>query len=312
MQVVMVFNPRSGRGNAPIVANLLRDRLLGAGHDVHMVSVGGEAPIDLRRILLDSGGSASGLVVVGGDGTVLSAADAAIETGASIYHVPMGTENLFARSFAMTCDAGRLIDALAAHAARLARSEPAVDAGDCNGKRFLIMASVGFDANVVHRLAEARRGRITHLTYVRHIVGESLRPTTMPLTIRVDGREVVSASPGLAIVANSRHYAMRADPARHADMRDGLLDLCFMPTRHPVTALLWLTRAKLGRHLHARGVVHVRGATIEIEAVGGPMPVQLDGEAAKALLGESDFPAPMRTPVTLTVRPGALRVMLPA
>lgn len=267
---------------------------------------------DLAQLLLDAGGPSAVLVVVGGDGTVHSTAQAASAAGTPIYHYPMGTENLFARNFGMARDTRLLIESIESHERRMEQGEPAwrVDMGLCNERPFLIMVSAGFDANVVHRLAKARRGRISHWSYVRHIAAECAVPRASPMTVRMDGQEVVSKKLGLAVVANSRQYALRANPAHNADMTDGLLDLCFLPTRHPLTGMIWLQRARWGLHKSSKDVVHARGTRIELETAHRSIPFQLDGEAPGPLPNGAAQAAPT-TPCTITVRPGALPVLLP-
>ncbi len=311
MQVVVLFNPRSGRGKAVGAAHELVRGLTQAGHTVALLETKpASESTEVAQALRDAGGAAAALIVVGGDGTVLSASAFAVESGAPLYHYPMGTENLFGRAFGMTGTIDDVLKALCNHEERLASGQqaPVVDIGVCNGRAFLVMASVGFDANVVHRVARRRGTSISHMSYVPHILRECLAPHSRPVTIRVDGREVVAGRCGMVIVANSKHYAMRSNPARNADMTDGLLDVCFMPTRHPLTAMLWLQRAKWGMHMDSKQAVHVRGECIEVTTTGSALPFQLDGEAPPPLDEAAGHNAPT-TPMTLTVRPGALPVL---
>ncbi len=65
------------------------------------------------------------------------------------------------------------------------------------------------------------------------------------LTIEADGKVVASDVRGLAILANSRQYAIRLDPARRARMDDGLVDLVILPCSGRMSLLGWLIRAAL-------------------------------------------------------------------
>ncbi|MCA9293916.1 MAG: NAD(+)/NADH kinase [Caldilineaceae bacterium] len=313
MRIVVLFNSLSGRGRAAQAALGIEHALAGAGYEPERVEAGSTLRgADLAQLLRDAGGADAALVVVGGDGTVQSTAQAARAAGTPIYHYPMGTENLFARNFGMRRDVGHLLEAVTRHQTRRAAGEAAwsVDVGVCNERDFLIMASVGFDANVVHRLARARKGRISHMSYVRHIAAECIAPSAAAMTVRMDGKEVVSGRKGLAVVANSKHYAMRANPAFDAELTDGLLDLCFMPTRHPLTGMLWLQRAKWGLHKRSHGVVHARGARVEIETIDRAAPFQLDGEAPGPLTNGAAHAA-ATTPMTMSVQAGVLPVLVP-
>ena len=324
MKLVVVFNPSSGRGRGPAYARTLDHALgdRGDGHEIELVEVGAAA---VRRDLVavlegraEQGQEprkrtpADGLIVIGGDGTVHSCAAAAARTGTPLYHFPTGTENLFAREFGMD----RRLETVRAAIENLKRHElagrpmPRVDLARCNGRTFLLMASVGIDANIVHRLCRNRVGRITHLSYAPHILAELVRPWSRPLTITVDGVRIVDRQRGMVVVANSRQYAMRMDPARRADMADGKLDVVFFPASHWTLLALWLLRARMGRHLISKKLVYRTGQTIRIESHGGEMVYQLDAEAPAASAKEAaDQPA--TTPLMLSVEPEVVPIMVP-
>ncbi|XHC26255.1 MAG: diacylglycerol/lipid kinase family protein [Phycisphaerales bacterium] len=233
MKLVIVFNPISGRGEGPRLAQVLQRELgtRGDGHEVVLFEVG---PAAVRRDLVpvlegqpEPGANskrthpADGLIVIGGDGTVHSCAKPAAVTSTPLYHFPTGTENLFAREFGMDRDLRTVraaIDNLMQH--ELAgRPMPRIDLAECNGRSFLLMASVGVDANIVNRLCRKRTGRISHFSYAPHILAELIRPWSRPMTITVDGQTVVERRKGMAVVANSRQYAMRVDPAQRGHDR---------------------------------------------------------------------------------------------
>jgi diacylglycerol kinase family enzyme len=273
--VVVVSNPIAGRGAAGRVAAEACAALERAGMAAVRVEsgLGGRAAMEnaIRAVP-----GARAIVVCGGDGTVQAVAGVAHETGVPVYQVPMGTENLFAREFGMTRRLDRMVEAV--RELRVVR----VDLARCNGAWFLLMCSVGPDAAVVRRLAKARRGAITHWSYARHVAAEIVRPTVQRITVRVDGREVVGGRAGMAVVANSRQYALRLDPAYRASMRDGELDVVFLPARGRVGLVKWLMLSRMrAQSWGGRGLVRERGRCVEIENCGGGLAFQMDGEAGR-------------------------------
>ncbi len=325
--VLLIVNPRSGRGRAGRMAGELVEALRGAGLAVQRVDLG--TPEAARLVAagadveesgagvaaLGEGGSVAA-VVVGGDGTVHSCAGLLARAGIAVYHVPTGTENLFARQFGMRAAAGAVVEAL-----RRGRTM-AVDVGECaaadsvrsesedgGGARdaappraFLVVGSVGFDAGVIHRLAAARRGAISHWSYVGPIARELMQHRAPVFSIDVDGRRVVEGVRGVAIVANCRQYAMRIDPAARAEMNDGVLDLVFFPARWLMSVSAWAVLARLRLHHRRSALVTARGREIHVKATGGRAVLQLDGEAvgrADATEGAWRF----------TIRPSALQVL---
>lgn len=251
------------------------------------------------------------VVAAGGDGTVHHAAagilGAARERGVDpppLYHLGWGNENLFAREFGMARRAGALAAALSER--RIGR----VDVGwiqGCGGvdrpaapRLFLIMAGFGPDASVIHRLDAVRTRATGHLAYAGPFLAELRRPSFPAARVSVDGRTVVAGEPGMLVVANSRQFALRLDPARSANITDGVLDIVFMPCTTVAGALAWALRCRLGRQTRHPSLVTATGRRVVVESPDGRLPCQIDGEAMRA-------PGPF----TITIEPGVLPVLLP-
>ncbi|MEY4119305.1 MAG: hypothetical protein RLZZ116_2633 [Planctomycetota bacterium] len=277
MQVVIAYNPVSGRGRAEAVAAMLSAALDRAGiASSRVASRRDDACAWLRPTLV----GADALVVVGGDGAVRAAAPEAAREGVPIWQVPLGTENLFARHFRMDADPARLARALRARRVReIDLGVVELDAGAEMPDRahFAIMASVGFDADVVHALARTRMGSIAHASYVPVMLEclGSWRPAE--LAWEIDGeREWLGH--GIVVVGNLPEYGVRLNPTPDARCDDGLLDAVFLPAESPLEAIAWmpLLRARLhGRHPAVR---FRRGARVRIEADSAAR-VQVDGDA---------------------------------
>jgi diacylglycerol kinase (ATP) len=241
------------------------------------------------------------IVVAGGDGTIHHTLPVAMRTGVPVYQLPMGTENLFARQFSMEAKAELLARSL------VAPQVVAVDTASCNARPFVLMCSVGFDANIVERVATNRNGPITRLNYIGHGLKEIVAPRIPTLSILVDGQPIVGTQPGMVVVANSRQYAARLDPAPEANMTDGVLDVVFFPGSSRIELGLWGVRTMLRTHTSAPDLVTARGQKIVIHAES-PTPFQLDGEHAGHLHPQTTD----HRELTITVNPGMLKVLLPS
>lgn len=299
MNIALLFNPASGRGRRGAAVDALSDRLRQDGHRVLPMRVGGPELEDVaaRQTLARS----DVLLIAGGDGTVNRALPMAIASGVAVYHVPMGTENLFAREFGMKGDAGSIRRALEKN------EVCAIDTAECNGRPFVIMCSAGPDADVIYRLMARRTGGISHLSYVMPIIREAITGRVEPMSLGVDDRVLFEGKRGMLVVANSRMYGFGANPAHMADVRDGSLEVVFFPAPFPLAAGFWLLACILGvvRYLPERlvGRVAVRGMHIVAVASGKTgLRVQMDGEVFGE--GRSDE-------LEIRVRPGSLRVLMP-
>ena len=289
MRVAILANPASGRGRALRLARDLRDAVRFSGREVEECSA--RDPSSASVIA-----HADIAVIVGGDGTVHHQLGALAKSSAALWHAPTGTENLFAREFGMTTSADDLLAALEApHAAP-------IDFATINGRPFAIMAGIGPDASIVARVAAARRGPISKLSYAWPSTIEAMRPSLPSMTIDVDGQRVVESRRGFIVVANSRHYGGRLNPARDARIDDGLLDVVFFPCESRVRALSWTLGCRLGRQSKSRYLISHRAQSVrlEIDAAHRAM-LQLDGEFAGNASGG----------LNIRLQPAALRVLLP-
>lgn len=291
MSIAILFNPVSGSGRAMRVAQSLARGLAGRGIAAALVPTERGRPRDWLRGRLEG---IDAVVVAGGDGAVRAVAPEAARADVPLWHAPCGTENLFARSFGMGREAGALASALLAGRTRR------IDLGDCAGARFAIMASVGFDAEVVHAVSARRRGAFSRLRYAAPILGLVGRWEAPDLSWSIEG-ETERLGRGMAVVANLPLYGGFLHPARRAVADDGLLDAVFIPARRaadlvPAAIALWA-----GRGLDLPGFRYRTARAVELRA-DRPVRSQLDGDPSGLAPSEA---------LAIAVRPGALRLLVP-
>ena len=162
--------------------------------------------------------------------------------------MPAGTENLVARHFGLRRDPRGLARTIAA-----GRSVP-VDVARADGRRFLLMAGFGFDADVVTRHHRGRiggSGRIrptSRMAYVEHIVRSSFSyrfPTISVQIVDPGAEEVVRGT--TVFFFNLPRYALGLPFAPVAREDDGWLDLVVFRHPGPLRALYYLWKVVL-RH----------------------------------------------------------------
>lgn len=261
MSVLVAYNPISGAGRARGLAESVASTARNRGLDIELLPTSpGGAETWLRGPLAGR----DALVVVGGDGAVRNAAPEAARADVPLVHCPAGNENLFAREFGLRADPALIADTLRSGTRRR------IDLGWCRAEGrtpevLVLMASFGFDAEVVHDLASIRTGPVNNLSYLRPTL-RRLRAFDPPtITARVDGVEVSAGVRGMALVANARQYAARLDPASRAVMDDGLLDLVILPAETVPELLGWLVRTRFGSHLRHPRLVYEVGRRIELD-----------------------------------------------
>ena len=150
--ISVIINERSGISARPDVGAEIQGLFARAGAHVRLERV--REPGDIAARARQAASRGDLLVAAGGDGTINGIAGVAVQTGATLGVLPMGTRNHFAR------DLGLALDLPLAAAAILGGAIRLVDVGEVNGRIFLNNSSVGLYPRMVwEREAEQRRGR---------------------------------------------------------------------------------------------------------------------------------------------------------
>lgn len=296
MRVALLYNPRAGRSRGERLAREFVGLIRAAGHEARDADVRSNAPVTEELVSW-----CEVVVVAGGDGTLHRLLPLVVGSGRAVYHAALGTENLFAREFGHVADPAAVVAAIAAGRSR------AVDVGEIvvAGERrlFAIMASVGPDAGVVHRMDASRRGAITRGSYLAPILAELRAPSLPRMAVRVDGREVVRDRRGMVVVANLCRYALGLNPAPAARDDDAMLDVVFLPASSAWRVMANLAACRLGV-AERLGAVRARGEKVECFVDAGS-PVQIDGEAVRL----DSHTKTDRLDISAAIAPGKLRVL---
>ena len=231
------------------------------------------------------------VVAAGGDGTVsLLANRLPANTPLAIF--PLGTENLLAKYLKVTSDP--VLVARMIHAGATAQ----FDAGRANGKLFLVMASCGFDAEVVQRLHSTRTGHIQHWSYAKPIAAAIGHYRYPQISMWID-EQTKPVRGKWAFIFNVPRYAMNLPIVPDADSQDGFLNLCTFRGGNLFRGLFYLGAVLLNQHRRWRASHLCRFKRIRLES-DEPVPYQLDGDPGGVL------------PLEIVVQPGYLRLIVPS
>jgi YegS/Rv2252/BmrU family lipid kinase len=230
-------------------------------------------------------------VVMSGDGLIGQVGGALANTGSPMGIVPGGRGNDLARVLRIPDDPAGAVEVLARG------EEREIDVGVVNDRRFLCIASCGFDS-VANRIAnEARlvRGNLVYAyAALRALVG--WRPATF--TVTLDGKEPIEYAGYSVAVGNSRAFGGGIFCFPQAELDDGLLDVMTVSQVGKWQYLRGLPKAFKGTHVDNEEVTMLRAATVEISA-DRDFEVYADGEHL------TDLPA------SVSLLPRALKVIAP-
>lgn len=291
----IIANPRSGTLRMPLALNQL--------HQVAAALTDAGLPVEV--CLTESPGHASLLareavrtgmeivVAAGGDGTINEIIQELAGHSTALGILPLGTVNVWARETHIPLslpDAARVL---------LYGVRRRVDLGRAGNRYFLMMAGVGFDAEVAQRVERSvlKRIGLKMLDYLTTV--GVLGVTHKPVLVRIkhDGKRRESSSLML-VVGNTRLYGGALTFTRHAVADDGLLDIAIVGGGGLIYRLGILRNAFLRRPRRGPRVRYERARTIRVEA-DAPLPVQVDGELIGTL------------PMSFNVAPLALTVIVP-
>jgi len=288
-RVHLVINPHSGYGGQRLMLGDLHAELRRAGLEVVEYTTRG--PQDATRYAATIAGPGQAVIVWGGDGTVNEVANGLAGANVPIVACPAGTENLLAKELRMPGDPFNIV--------RVLRSGLVsdCDVGVINGQNFLLIIGIGFDGEVVRRLAAVRTGHISHLTYFWPLWRTFWEHDFPRMRISADGEKVFDDY-GLAFVGNISRYAVGLRICRDARYDDGFLDLVVFPCREQA-GLMWHAAWTLLRMHPLRGnAVYRRCRSIRIET-DPPTPCQVDGDAGP------------NTPLDISLAPWRVKLIVP-
>ena len=157
--VVVLRNPLSGTARKRSEVRKLLQELTRNGFQVRLFSSRERLERFVRRL---EPSRLRCVVAAGGDGTVNDLLNRL--PGVPLALLPLGTENLLARYVGVS-SSGRQAAQVIVHGV-----VQQFDVGQVNGRRFLLMASVGLDAQVVHQVHRHRTGPVSKWSYVRPIL----------------------------------------------------------------------------------------------------------------------------------------------
>ena len=288
--VVISMNPGSGATDRRSVVETLMASLSKQNFEVLLLT---KIESVIGVVNQHFGGRLRCVVAAGGDGTISLLANLLPEN-TPLAVLPLGTENLLAKYLGISSDPVVLANMIVAGNCRQ------LDVGRANGKLFLVMASCGFDADVVHRLHRERKGHIRHWSYAKPVVS-SIRKYKYPkvrISLETENGDQVNSSSCWAFVFNVPRYAMNLPIAADANPEDGALDLCTFRGGSLFRGLFYLTAVLLRRHKNWTNSKSFHFTKLTMES-DGEVPYQLDGDPGGTL------------PLTIEVVKGGVTLIVP-
>lgn len=229
------------------------------------------------------------IVVAGGDGTINEAVNGLVGTDMPMAVIPLGTANVLAAEIGLSSNSTNVARTIISGTAKPAHL------GLVNGRHFILMAGIGFDAHVVKNVRPQMKRRFGKGAYVLETLRALSTFTFQTYHLNLDGQDWQAAS---AIIANGHYYGGRFVCAPDASLDQTDLHCCLFakPGR-------WNTMRYAGGLLTG-----TLGSFPDVHVVPARK-IIIDGPPADPVQGDGDILAVL--PATIQAAPQTINIIRP-
>ena len=287
-RLLIVHNPNAGpTARQRYRATLASLKALGASAEIVDTTRHGEGTTAAADAA-DSG-RFDAIVAAGGDGTVHDVAEGLVGRSMPLGIIPMGTGNVFAQESCMPRSPDELAKMLVHGQSR------DIPVGQANGRPFLFVIGVGFDAEAVRFFESEGTRQFGQAGFVWPVLRALISHQDRSLHIKTDRGE---SEAHWVIVTRVKHYAGNLMLAPDADLHQEHFYVLRIKGSGPLNRVRQLAALALGVINHDPAVRVEPATRVTIDG-DRAVPVQIDGE----LLGE--------LPLEIGLHPQRLKVIFP-
>lgn len=290
-KIVFIVNPKAGiTPKSKVVIELLTGNIMPSSRfspEVVFTERAGHAT-ELAKAAINNG--ADIIVALGGDGTINEVACALVDTDIPLGILPAGSGNGLARCLGISMSYALALRTIIRGNTKL------MDVATVNDNLYTSIAGIGFDAFVAQKFAGSyMRGM---LSYMQIVLNEFKNYKAIKYNLTIDGKDVEKQAL-MIVFANSDQFGFNTRIAPHAKVDDGLLDVCIirkMQAKQLLNVGYHTMRGTLG---NTNYVEYYKAKEISIN------------NAEPALMNVDGEPKIMNSPVRISIKPLALRVIVP-
>ena len=288
--MLVIYNPAAGQWRKRRLQTTLA-ALKGLGCSVHLFATQKAGDAQTRAATLTAE-DCDVVVAAGGDGTINEVANGLANAPGQVPPlaiIPLGTANVLAQEIGLRGNPRAVARAIAGGA------RMTVHLGEANGRYFVMMAGVGFDAHVVANVDLTLKRRTGKIAYVVETLVQGLRYGFPRCNVTIDGQTHDAYS---VVVCNGRHYGGPFVAAPKASLAEPAFEVCLLEKGGYRHVLRYGAALVMGRLSALPDVKILTGRTLKIEGEAG-LPVQGDGDIIATL------------PVDITVAERTLELVVP-
>lgn len=291
-KILIILNPAAKSEKAARLADRLGE--VTSGTEIRATSMPGDAERMAHEAVAEG---FTTIVAAGGDGTINEVVNGIAFAGAppvSLGILPVGTMNVFAAELGIP-----LHSLEKAWNVILEGAVRQIDLPVCStpegSRRFVQLAGVGLDAEVVRRTSRESKktlGPLSYLLSLAQVAGEK------PPQITLLGPDGEQRTGSFVLLGNGRFYGGPFTFFRKGSPCDGMLDVLVFRNQSPWDLLRYMHAMLMGHHADLPDVEYFQTRELSFES-GSPVPYELDGEMAGYL------------PLKVQLEMGGLTVLAP-
>ncbi len=274
MKHLFIVNPAAGKGKAlsyiPEIHKLFKNQK--KHYLIEITEYPGHAAEIVKQY---SDRSSYRIYSVGGDGTLNEVLNGMAGSSSSLGVIPGGSGCDFIKSI---CNNWNTDDFLKR---TVEGEEVIIDVARVNGRYFINISSIGFDAEVANTAGWLKQLPLISgsIAYAAAAVATIFKQPSHTIEITIDGAHIRIDSL-LAAVANGKYYGGGMMPVPHAVINDGLLDLCVIQRISRLKIIAFLYKFMKGQHGRLKEVSFYTGKKIKIRSAN-PIALNIDGEVER-------------------------------
>lgn len=290
----VIFNPVSGPGEPGPTLTEIESALEDLPHfKVHLTKPDVEAETLAHRAI---GEGADVVIAAGGDGTVTGVASALLGTDKCLGIIPAGTANGFATALSIPENIRDACEVIKAGHCRK------VDTADCNGQVMLLVACIGFEADLLTRMDREEKSRLGKLAIVTNSLKELREIQQFEVQMQTTEQSWQDSATAVTIANSATVGMVLAQGPAEVEPDDGDLSITLVTPEHQWGVLTSAADLFLS-------ALQERTAQADTVKACKAMKVTVDTDPAQKIFIDGE-PAG-ETPLTVECHPKSLTVLTP-
>lgn len=269
----LIHNPVAGQGNPQDELQQICD-FLEPEFDLEIQLTTEEIDADrLAEAALQAG--ASLIIASGGDGTLSATAQALVGTDIPLGLISRGTANAFAKALGIPETLEGACQTILQGHTRV------VDAASCNGRRMVLLAGIGFGAEMIAHADRAAKDRFGVMAYILAGMQQLRQLESFQISIKTEDEIIVGDAVAVTVANAAPITSILAQAPEAVIVDDGLLDVTIISPETKAGAIAagfqLLQSAIRGTAKSTSSIDYRSVRAIKIEA-DPPQKVAVDGE----------------------------------